>query len=127
MKSLIFWFGVIIINVCCQHTQEMEISNIDKTLGLEHSLYMLNSFPASSSSYENAHASEQRRCVEFEIVRTWKTQKKMLIKCQKLQVGRRGLRKGRSITYNIATNLHLCPRGMRFNRRRKRCVLRFFG
>ena len=127
MKSLIFWFGVIIINVCCQHIPEMEISNIDKNLGFENSLYTFNSIPSSSSRNEYSNTFKQRRCIEFEIVRTWKTQKKMLIKCPKLQVGRRGSRRGRSITFNIATYLHLCPRGMRFNKRRERCVPRFFG
>ena len=125
MKLILFCVTVIIASC---HDPALETGNNGKNLEFEYSRNTLNSLAAiaAASRHQYPITSEgQRRCIEFEKVWPWKIKKELLIKCQRYQMGKRRLRKGRSITYNLYLNL--CPRGLRYSARRERCVPRFFG
>ena len=125
MTSLIFkLFGLISIVSC--HDPDLEIDNVGKNLRFEHSPFTVWSLTSTSSSgYKFSSISKGRRCLDHNKVWIWKYPRKMFKKCRKHQIGKGSLRPGRSITYTL--HLNLCPRGMRFNARRNKCVPRFFG
>ena len=146
MKFL--FLSVIVIIASC-HGLALETGDNGKNLEFDHPLNTLNSLAVMEASSDHEYrvtSEEQRRCIEFEKVRTWEKEE-LLIKCQSHRmekrknleeslfsqrfiwqsdkIRKRKLRNGRSIT--LTPLMNLCPRGMRYNARRERCVFRFFG